>query len=69
MASTLPASDLPVTFGDESEMPDYGGIAAAAGGAWAGRLKDFENAEVGPALQIFLFAHSYLGLALRNRTC
>jgi hypothetical protein len=38
VGSTLPAKDVHVTFGPDA--PDYGGIAKAAGGAWAAVLSD-----------------------------
>ena len=41
VGSKASAGDLNVSFGPDS--PDYGGIAKAAGGAWAGKITQREE--------------------------
>jgi thiamine pyrophosphate-dependent acetolactate synthase large subunit-like protein len=46
VGSRAPPQDLNVTFGpDDSLNPDYGGIAAAAGGAWSRKVRGLEQIE------------------------
>lgn len=41
-----PSAELNVTFGPEDSLnPDYGGIAAAAGGAWSRKVKKASEIE------------------------
>ena len=40
LGASGPTSELNVTFGPEDSLnPDYGGIAAASGGAWSRKVK------------------------------
>lgn len=43
VGSSQPAKNVHVTFGPDA--PDYGGIAAAAGGAWHATLKEGTQAQ------------------------
>lgn len=46
LGSRSSSADLNVSFGPSDELnPDYGGIAAAAGGAWSKKVKKVDELE------------------------